>query len=1094
MNRSSRTHKSTKIPNVKLRPAPAPGSSSRSSSAIERDATRRQTEREDNEHYRKIRRAAADAERRGGRGADDVVKDSLEPESFRSAGEEDHEDGDDDDAEAEFALPEALPLAGIIVCFSSFADGDDRLKLTQIATRLGARVELDLREDVHYLICEKVGSPKYHEALERGKFIVQPGWLEEVHRRYQDDLPFEWSKLHSLYRVKPLQGCHIVFTGIKKDKTLKMDKATSMGARVSVEITGDNGVTHVISCTDSETESKLILTLAGFRESYDKGTLRQERLIRIVETVKPVWSEWLDDCERAGGALREERYSLWRDKPDINQRTQIVQKIREHHHSGGTSHPVSVLHQRMNFLSSQRNGSQSTATSLGLRRAPGLTSLLQQTRVGSLGDSRRTVSEGSRMGNAGDSVILSQSRKDRFSEPAPADQLGGQSSQQLGKRKASESDIAAQAESHPNKVPRAASVDRRQNPFAKVVADVPAARSSRSPFAMLADTVPAQRPRAIPQELASTSTNGIFRKCRFRIKLTEESQIRSTKIYLEEQGAMVLSASDIATKADYTVVPIFYPYGADTLEGHLVTKLFIERCVWEERVVPLSSSFGLQPSPYATPITGGTDLVVYLTGFRKDEIDQKQAETVIREAGGRTAPTLVRKECTHLLCSEQVASGVKQSDKVDVARSSGIHIVGMDFIQRLMDRGLIDPPCPRSRSMSAQGRSTSFGMSDSSVLGPTQNESGPRVEIGRVNAGSPMQRQAGSESPSKPEFPLKGVYLTWDATLCPTGSFLSQARALGAITVSLGDGMTTHLLHKGALTQGCAAGVVSAKVRVVHPEWLRACLASKSHALEDLYPPDLGRSAPLVESTPREASAARTAPKSDVSKQHPLSGNESSSPSPLVIKDSSSGMTEDGSDADNQAFVFALPDTCGETARVMAALNTDMDLGLGGHAMAPAAAPASRRKLRPQRALGRTGSNGSATETKTPAAEDAAGTGGKAGDAAEGADADRSYDAAWPGAISQVNILAETPPVAVRVSYEDNGKKERARLLAAMERDRQRKQREEPDYNYDEEGGSRSSSKGHRATTDESRGKGGGSSSSSSKNRIQARKQPGSRH
>ncbi|CAD6886502.1 unnamed protein product [Tilletia laevis] len=1092
MNRSSRVHKSTKIPNVKLRPAPAASTSA----AVERDNARRQTEREDNEHYRKIRRAAAaDADRRAGGESALVVRDSLEPESCRSVGQEDHEDKDDEDAEAEFALPEVMPLAGINVCFSSIADEDDRLKLTRLATRLGARVESDLREDVNYLICEKVGSPKYQQALERGKFIVQPGWLEEVHRRYQDDLPFEWVKMYSAHRVKALQGCHILFTGYKKDKSLAIEKAQGLGARVSHEITGDNGVTHVVSGTNSNAESKLVETLASFWDGYDKGTLRTERMIRIVETVKPVWSEWLEDCERAGGALREDRYSLWREKPNINQRTQIVQRIREHHHASSTLHPVSVLHQRATFISSQRNGSQAAANPLGARRAPALASLIQQSRADTSSGLRRAVSEGMRMGIPGESVVLSQSRRDRFSEPAAADQLGAPSSQQAGKRKASEADIAAQAESHPSKVPRAASVDRRHNPFAKVV-DRPVARS---PFAMLDDIVPVRRRFGSPLNRSEheepESKKGIFFKCRFRIKLPEEAHIRSTRAYLEEQGAIVLSASDIATKADYTVVPIFYPYGAESIEGHLVTKLFIERCVWEERVVRLTASFGLQPSPYAAPITGGTDLVVYLTGFRKDGIDQKQAETVIKEAGGRTLSALLRRECTHLLCSEQVASGAKGSDKVDVARAAGIHIVGMDFIQRLMDRGLIDPPCPRSRSMSVQGRSTSFGMSDSSILGPTQIETEPRLDGRKSNAESPLRQKAGSESPAKPEFPLKGVYLAWSSVVYPDKGFLSQAKDLGAVIVSLGDGMTTHLLHRGALTQGCAAGVVSPEVRTVDPDWLRACLATKSHAREDLYPVDLGRSAPLAESTPR-VTAVRTAPMFEAAKQQsdalasnqPGSGDEASPPSLVVLKASSSGTTEASSDADNQAYVFALPDTCGETARVMAALNTGMETALGGHAPAAAAVPAGRRKLRPQRALGRTGSNGSATETKPAAQEDAA---------RAGASADRSYDAAWPGGISQVNLTSETPPISVRVSYEDDGKKERARLLAAMERDRKRKQREEADSHRDEDDEALSSTKEFpaRSPMDGSRSTGkGASSSSSSKNRIQARKQPGSRH
>ena len=89
MNRSAKRHRSTKVPNVKLRPAPA--------KASERSDRRRQdaaAEREDLAHYRRLR----EAHRTGKQRADDS----------------DDEEGDDDDDRA--------PLLGCVICMTGIGE------------------------------------------------------------------------------------------------------------------------------------------------------------------------------------------------------------------------------------------------------------------------------------------------------------------------------------------------------------------------------------------------------------------------------------------------------------------------------------------------------------------------------------------------------------------------------------------------------------------------------------------------------------------------------------------------------------------------------------------------------------------------------------------------------------------------------------------------------------------------------------------------------------------------------------------------------------------------------------------------------------
>ncbi|KAK0530522.1 protein kinase activating protein dpb11 [Tilletia horrida] len=1121
MNRSSRGHKSTKIPNVKLRPAPAASSSS-SHDRAEREATRRQTEREDAQHYRRIRREA-EAARGGSVRVGAEVGDSLQEGSFtRHADEEDEDDAD------EFDKPDVLPLTGVIICFSSISDHDKRLMLTRQATQLGAQVESDLRGDVHYLICESVGSPKYHEALERGKLIVLPSWLVEVQRRYQNDLPYDWKNMLITHRVRPLQGYHLIFTGYQGigSKALAAEKAEELGARVSNQISGDNGITHVVSHTNKPGESRLVDALISMREGHRKGTIRTESTKKIVESVKEVWPEWLEDCDRVCGALRESQYSLWRPKLDFSQRMENVQRIRDHYVSG-MDHPSVAFHERLSYQSSQRltgqfpaqrahAGVQTAGTQTGLRKAPALAAILQQSRVEDPGSNRRAVSEGARTngmdGRQPHSELLNQSRASRFSEPAAAAKLETVSHSD-GKRKAVDTDDGRDpwdaSIQPPSKLARGTASDRRPNPFARSGVDLASTSASRSPFARLKETT-SESPepeahqksayaarRAESEPSISSGDQNFFRNYKFRLRLPSRDQEQSTWEFLESYGATVIDSSDVSTKADFTVVPFFYPFEPLPREGKLVTKFFIEECEAHEAIIPLDS-FGSQPSPHSAPLPGAKDLLVYFTGFTKARTSQLKAETIISAAGGRTVNKMSLKGTTHLICTKKVLNREVQSDKVELAQKWGIPIVGYDFVKRMMEKGKIDPPCPPPRAArSAQSRSNS---DSSMVLGPTQSESMPPEDRSNVDSPAPARSESSrrTESPTKPEFPLRGVFLAWSTIAVPDSKFQAQAQALGAVIVPLGSAKTTHLLHKGALAHDCAAGLVSAQVQLVHPEWLRACLATKSQADERLYAADLGRPAPLVEATPRENSDR--VPEANRADAAMATDGPGSTPAPspfLALKASSSAPTEAGSEEPPSAMQF--PDTCGETARVMAALNADLDASaalvaaaahstMGAHGAAPAG---GRRKLRPQRALGRTGSNGSATtEVKPPEPEEAAAA--TAHRLAGPSDTAISFDAA--GWATQVNVLTEEPPIAVRVSYEDDGKKERAKLLAALERGQglPRRAYEEPSrYEEDSGGGSGGGGSGGGGSYGRTNGK---SSGTSSKNRIQARRQPGSRH
>lgn len=98
MNRSAKRHRSTKVPNVKLRPAPVEKSALKEKRRQEEEA-----EREDLAHYRRLREAERTGKGRAGQADDDDDNDEEED----GGGE-----GDDDKP----------PLLGCVICTTGITE------------------------------------------------------------------------------------------------------------------------------------------------------------------------------------------------------------------------------------------------------------------------------------------------------------------------------------------------------------------------------------------------------------------------------------------------------------------------------------------------------------------------------------------------------------------------------------------------------------------------------------------------------------------------------------------------------------------------------------------------------------------------------------------------------------------------------------------------------------------------------------------------------------------------------------------------------------------------------------------------------------
>ena len=277
MNRSSRSHRSTKIPNVKLRPAAPQASTSTTGSNSK--VTKRQravhNDEEDDAHFRQLHETGVD------RGA--------------------HVDAD-------FIGGSAQPLRGAIISMTGL--GDAKSTLTKYASQMGAQVEGNLTEDVTHLIAEQPGSEKYRCALELGMHILHPDWITECRSLWLQGDDVDPEKLQERHRLKPIQGIVLSLAGLSSPERRAMRSlATSIGARVSDDLRFDGSITHLVTGTNDPNASSSMYHLVQYRERARKGLVGSKE--EAAAAMIAVWPEWLTDCQAAGGCLNEAHYSVF---------------------------------------------------------------------------------------------------------------------------------------------------------------------------------------------------------------------------------------------------------------------------------------------------------------------------------------------------------------------------------------------------------------------------------------------------------------------------------------------------------------------------------------------------------------------------------------------------------------------------------------------------------------------------------------------------------------------------------------------------------------------------------------------------------------
>ncbi|EPQ32485.1 uncharacterized protein PFL1_00679 [Pseudozyma flocculosa PF-1] len=836
MNRLSRSHRSTKIPNVKLRPAAAPDTNASTSSSGPSSSKRSRAHNdardhlEDDEHFRQLRDDGVD------RGA--------------------HIDAD-------FIGGSARPLRGAIISMTGL--GEAKLTLTAYATEMGAQVEGNLTEDVTHLIAERPGSEKYRCALELGMHIVHPDWITEMREKWLDGQDVDPEDLQDAYRLRPLEGVTLAFAGCSTaDRRAFKKLASALGATVSNELRFDGSITHLVSGTADPRASESIRYVVHFQQRARSGIEgTKEDAAASILVVRP---EWLNDCQDADGCLDEADYSVFAPPPDSSLRKELiaraVQKI------------PSPFTRRTAFNTRSRS-----AASQQSQKRPRLA--LEREASGDLsthGDDGLATGRGGHDGRERgqeeeeEEAVIRISRRANQGEGGAAgnDSFARVMSQIVPMRQPGEGEGPASGDGHlppPKRLPtskarggggllsmsRASSFAEAQQPIKRSLST--RRRSDEAATRPAADDVDAEAKADAgdlgrsTDDAATSAKPGVFAGLTIRINMPSTSVIPVMQTTLTKAGAKVLVGDD-AGSADYCVVHSSgeqparasrgdrSPRRPAAGRGRLVTQRWVEYCLHTETLVEPEMYFAGFPAEARLPLQEAAGLRVLVLGFPEGGAEAYHARRLLEEVGCTVVERLRGSTLTHVLCATDES---RNSTKATRAASVGIPLVSLDWLQAARMQGRIDPSghpiAVPDRSVS-RSHSESLSRNSLGVQGrrpPFRSTSGG----GLPGAASQSLHDEASQLGGV-EAPLAGCFVACARSIV-TGTIAIEKRAftLGATFQAAPDSSTTHLLHQGPERQAPDLRTLAPGAVVVHPTWLDQCYEKRARIDERLFPPSL---------------------------------------------------------------------------------------------------------------------------------------------------------------------------------------------------------------------------------------------------------------
>ncbi|WWC85363.1 uncharacterized protein L201_000226 [Kwoniella dendrophila CBS 6074] len=297
MNR--RGHLSTKVPQVKLRPAPA-GPSSR----IQREAS--PINKIDEEI---MRRALADPE--------------------------------DEESSTAALRRNSKPWKGITITFTGV---ENKPALTVLAKELGAVVENALTIHVTHVVAVGHDSAKYLYAVEHRLPVMTPSWIEAAHSQWIHGDEVDTAADQEVHRLLPFSGLKIAMSGIEPlDRRKQLIKYINQyGGEYSKDL--DRTCTHLISSKPTNEKRPSEKIKWALRELAELEAKRRKGIkTNDEDEMKIIYEEWIWDCVAYNGRWKEDWYD--------------AKKPRR----GGKVIPEDVINGRVNLPTEKKASADATA-------------------------------------------------------------------------------------------------------------------------------------------------------------------------------------------------------------------------------------------------------------------------------------------------------------------------------------------------------------------------------------------------------------------------------------------------------------------------------------------------------------------------------------------------------------------------------------------------------------------------------------------------------------------------------------------------------------------------------------------------------------
>ncbi|KDQ24788.1 hypothetical protein PLEOSDRAFT_1047578 [Pleurotus ostreatus PC15] len=704
------------------------------------------------------------------------------------------------------------PLRGVVVCATGIAD---KPTLFKQAVELGALAMSAFTDRVTHLVAVGHGGAKYMCAVERKIPILQPSWITEcfqVWLRGDDVDVAEMTNKHRLPVFSDIVLCPSGITDITR-RTQIHRLVTEHGGTYVKNLERPVRVTHLLCSGEEETDKM------RYAEKFNStGEAKPPILL--------VWEEWFWDSLEFGGRFDEDKYQVRRPRPerktitarmyythvDIPFKTHLLFSLVEPTTVFEDSIPSSLADSSSIIAPKPHGDEQDPEEAASVKVLPAVTLQLWESLL-----------------------------KVRGYEISP----GGKLARSPTKVRSIMAHIGAEPESPSQNGQRKSVIDkfRRANSFAE-----PASQGFRR-----TKTIPAlalskgasfesERAPAVPGLLYSGK---IFRAL-------GEASCSNVREAIESQGGRLVGEKAAANvEVDYILVRLvsgskyYHDEASQTERQKYRTECWLERCMFEERIISPSENITFAPLELRRSIPGVGKIVVSLSGLDQSEVCC--VKRLAKALGILISPNFSRRS-THLLCPAGTGA------KFEKAKEWGIPVVNMGWLEGIAKMGKIIPV--------SGFRVGPGGAIEEAVLDPGKTNKGKAKAIE-----SPIVDITNNESTlATPEF----------AVAVPSQASEVVPKSAFGVPNGLLDAETTKRLHvaptKNTLS-GASSDVISPKDHAPSPDAL-------GHSPEH---PSLSPSQPYAPLHVAPDPLHRSNPFQDDDQRDNLRIPSSSSPSPMKL-------------------------------------------------------------------------------------------------------------------------------------------------------------------------------------------------------------------